>query len=327
MSQADDAVRIWTYEPEDGAGARVDKHVAEHLDQPRSRIQRWLQDGAVRVDGQVAKASTKLSPGQTVELRLPETAPTSDLEAEEGDVARLFEDEHLVVLNKPAGLAVHPGAGRETGTLAQRLLFHYPEIAAVGGPGRPGIVHRLDLDTTGVMVIARTDAAYLALAAAFAERRVDKHYVAVAHGRLTDTVRVDLPIGRHAQDRKKMTVRRDGRPSISHVSPLAHVGAVASVVSIGLETGRTHQIRVHMKALRHPLVGDPLYGEARWKGAPRLYQRTLERFPRPALHAHRLAFEHPIDGSPMAFEAPVPDDLLALWRKLSGGPWPGDQDT
>ena len=320
MSLDDRTVHRWTVE--DAAGVRLDKHIAEHLELPRSRVQKWLQDGAVQVDGRAAKGSSKTVAGQVIEVQVPDGPGEERVEPEDGPLDVIFEDEHLIVVHKPSGLAVHPGAGRPDGTLANRLLFRYPEIAGIGGAGRPGIVHRLDIDTTGVMVIARSDAAYLALASAFAERRVDKIYVAVAHGRLQGTVRVDLPIGRHAQDRKKMTVRQDGRPSVSHVTLLGHVEAVASAVQIGLETGRTHQIRVHLKALRHPLIGDPLYGEARWKGAPKRFHRTLERFPRPALHAHRLTFDHPTSGDAMEFVAPVPEDLRSLWHKLAGEDWP-----
>lgn len=313
----------WTV-PEGLGSPRLDKYAADHLDWPRNRITRRLDDGKVLLDGKPAKGSAKVRAGQSVAVDMAGTAAGAEMVPEDGELEILHQDSDVVVLIKPAGLAVHPGAGRDTGTLAHRLIHHFPEMIGVGGPGRPGIVHRLDLDTTGVMVLARSDRAYRRLSTDFAERQVEKFYLAVVHGRVKETMKIDLPIGRHPQDRKKMTIRPEGRPSVSHLVPLAHRDAVASAVRVGLETGRTHQIRVHMKAVRHPLVGDPLYGEARWKGAPKLFHKTLERFPRPALHAHRLAFSHPADQRPMVFEAPVPADMAELWRKLSGDPWPAD---
>ena len=320
MSSTDETLQ-WTV-PEQATGERLDKYLASHLDCPRNRIQRWLKQDRVELDGKLPKASDGVSAGQRVTVRLPGLDPDSQLIPETGDLNILFEDEHLVVVDKPAGIAVHPGAGRATGTLAHRLLGQFPEIQGIGGPGRPGIVHRLDLDTTGVIVIARTDAAYLGLSQAFAERRVKKTYIAVAHGNLRQPTTLEQPIGRHPQDRKRMAVRSDGRPAISHIKPLGIVESVASAVEIDLETGRTHQIRVHMKAAKHPLVGDPIYGEARWKGAPPRFRKTLERFPRPALHARRLRFRHPVEGHAVDIEAPIPEDLAELWRKLSGSDWP-----
>jgi 23S rRNA pseudouridine1911/1915/1917 synthase len=240
------------------------------------------------------------------------------LEPEAGPLAVLYEDEAVVVLDKPAGLTVHPGAGRRSGTLAHRLLAHYPEMAGIGGPGRPGIVHRLDRGTSGAMVVARTDAAYQRLAADFAARRVDKRYLAVAYGRPSPaTGTVDAPIGRHRNRRKEMTVRPGGRPAVTHYWTLATQCGV-SLLELKLATGRTHQIRVHLKELRHPLVGDPTYGEARWKGCPKAVQRPLSRFPRPALHAWRLAFRHPLHEQEVRVEAPLPPDLIELWRRLGG---------
>ncbi len=322
---ADDDILQWTV-PEEAAGERMDKYLASHLGCPRNRAQRWLKEGRVERDGKSPKASDPVLAGQRLIVRPPTLSVESQIIAETGELRILHEDEHLAVVDKPAGIAVHPGAGRPTGTLVHRLLGRYPEIQQIGGPGRPGIVHRLDLDTTGVMVIARTDAAYLGLSKAFAERRVQKTYNAIAHGHLRQNLTLDHPIGRHPQDRKRMAVRSDGRPAVSHVRPLAVVESVASAVEIDLETGRTHQIRVHMKAAKHPLVGDPVYGEARWKGAPPRFRKTLERFPRPALHARCLRFRHPVTDLDLDLEAPVPEDLLSLWQKLSGGPWPESSD-
>jgi 23S rRNA pseudouridine1911/1915/1917 synthase len=237
-------------------------------------------------------------------------------------LAVLYEDPGIVVLDKPAGLTVHPGAGRATGTLAHRLLARYPEMAGVGGEGRPGIVHRLDQGTSGVLVVARTPTAYTRLARAFSSREVEKRYLAIVYGEPAPREgMVDAPIGRHPVERKQMTVRRDGRPARTGYRTLAAAAGIA-LVELDLLTGRTHQIRVHMKHLGRPLVGDPVYGEARWKGLPRPVQAPLRDFPRPALHAWKLAFRHPIDETPMFFEAPVPGDLTEVWRKVSGLAWP-----
>ncbi len=306
----------WTAGPGD-AGERLDRHVAARLDAPRNQVQRWIKDGHVRVAGRTEKPSYPLTEGDRIDCDPP--APKDDrVSPEEGDLRVLYEDADLVVLDKPAGLTIHPGAGRTTGTLAHHLLARYPEMAGVGGTGRPGIVHRLDQGTSGVLVVARTAAAYHRLARAFAAREVDKRYLAVAYGepKPSDGV-VDAPIGRHGVRRKEMTVRSDGRPSRTGYRTLAARAGI-SLVELHLETGRTHQIRVHLKHIGHPLVGDPVYGEARWKGLPRPVQARLRDFPRPALHAWKLAFAHPIDGRRLEFEAPVPTDLQDLWEGITG---------
>jgi 23S rRNA pseudouridine1911/1915/1917 synthase len=310
-------VTSWTVGPED-AGERLDRHVAARLDIPRNQVQRWIQDGLVRVAGRAAKASYSVAEGDAIDCSPPERADDR-VQPEEGDLRVLYEDTDLVVLDKPAGLTVHPGAGRTTGTLAHHLLARYPEMAGVGGPGRPGIVHRLDQGTSGVIVVARTAAAYHRLAHAFAAREVDKRYLAIAYGEpKPSSGMIDAPIGRHATRRKEMTVRSDrggGRPARTGYRTLATRAGI-SLVELDLATGRTHQIRVHLKHLGHPLVGDPLYGEARWKGLPKPLQPVLRDFPRPALHAWRLGFEG------RELEAPVPADLRELWEKATGTGWP-----
>jgi 23S rRNA pseudouridine1911/1915/1917 synthase len=311
---------VWTVGSAD-AGERLDRHVAARLDAPRNQVQRWIRDGHVRIDGKEARPSHSIVEGERIDCAPP--APRDDRVApEEGDLRILHEDADLVVLDKPAGLTVHPGAGRATGTLAHRLLARYPEMAGVGGPGRPGIVHRLDQGTSGVLVVARTSAAYHRLTRAFAAREVDKRYLAVVYGEPRPVQgTIDAPIGRHAVRRKEMTVRADGRPSRTGYRTLA-VRAGISLVELDLATGRTHQIRVHLKHLGHPLVGDAVYGEARWKGLPKPVQAGLRDFSRPALHAWRLALKHPADGRPLAFEAPVPEDLRELWEGVTGSDWP-----
>jgi 23S rRNA pseudouridine1911/1915/1917 synthase len=312
--------------PAEAAGDRLDRYLAEHYETPRNRVQAWIREGRVEVAGAAARASQRLSAGEEVACEPRAIQQPADLRPEEGALEILHEDPSLVVVAKPAGLVVHPGAGRESGTLVHRLLARYPEIAQVGGPGRPGIVHRLDRDTTGVLLVARTDAAYQALSAAFAERRIEKSYQAIAYGAPRPASGVlDGPIARHPRRRKEMAVVASGRPARTLYETLASASGLA-LLHLGLETGRTHQIRVHLKAAGHPLVGDPVYGEARWKGLTGAARGAAQAFPRPALHAWRIAFEHPRPAPAsvdwVSYEAPIPEDLRELWRVASGADWP-----
>ncbi|MEM7353061.1 MAG: RluA family pseudouridine synthase [Acidobacteriota bacterium] len=303
-------------------GERVDRWLARRLDQPRNQIRRWLIDKRVQVNGRSAKAATLLRQGDIVSCSPPEAPSDPGLEPQPGELDILHKDPDLVVIDKAAGIAVHPGAGRASGTVANFLLDRFPEIASVGGAGRPGIVHRLDLDTTGALVVARSARAYQRLAADFAERRIRKTYLAIAYGTPRENPgRIELPIGRHRHHRKQMQVRRDGRPAVTrYVTQASSTGI--SRLEIDLETGRTHQIRIHLKAIRHPLVGDPVYGEARWRNLPRPANKALRQFARPALHAWRLAFAHPVTGDELTVEAPIPEDLLRLWQDVTGEAWP-----
>lgn len=303
------------------AGERLDRHVTARLDLPRNQIQKWIRDGAVLLNGKEAKPSTAVELGDRIDCHPPERRDDR-VQPEPGELTVLYEDSEVVVLDKPAGLIVHPGAGRTTGTLVHHLLARYPEMAGVGGEGRPGIVHRLDQGTSGVLVVARTPAAYTRLARAFASREVEKHYLALVYGEPSPRAgTVDAPIGRHPVRRKEMTVRPDGRPARTAYRTLAAAAGIA-LVELDLLTGRTHQIRVHLKHLGHPLVGDPVYGEARWKGLPRPVQAPLRDFPRPALHAWKLAFRHPKTGELLRFEAVVPEDVRGLWSEVTLAPWP-----
>jgi 23S rRNA pseudouridine1911/1915/1917 synthase len=321
----DGAERIVLEAGPEAAGERLDRFLAERLDQPRNQVQRWIRDGLVRLAGEPAtKPSAALSGGERLEVAVPPPEP-SGIEPEAGRLSVLHEDPSVVVVDKPPGLTVHPGAGRSTGTLVHRLLARYPDLEGVGGAGRPGIVHRLDKDTSGVLVVARTPEAYRALQRAFSERRVDKRYLAIVYGAPEPEIGlVDEPIGRHANERKRMTVRaveKGGRPARTRYRTRAAAGGLA-LLELDIETGRTHQIRVHLKHLHHPIVGDPVYGEARWKAVHGPARRLLETFPRPALHAWRLAFAHPDTGERAAFEAPVPADLRELWERATGTGWP-----
>jgi 23S rRNA pseudouridine1911/1915/1917 synthase len=303
--------------PPEAAGERLDRFLAALLEVPRTQLQRWIDDGRVRLSGVAAKAAARLAAGDEIEWEEPPPRTEERLAPEAGELVVLYEDASLLAIDKPAGLTVHPGAGQRTGTLVHRLLAGYPEISGVGGPGRPGIVHRLDRGTSGVMVIARTAAAYHRLARAFAAREVAKRYLAICHGTLGGAREVDAPIGRHPTRRQEMAVRAGGRPARSRLRPLATTPA-ASLVEVELLTGRTHQVRVHAKGIGHPLVGDPVYGEARWKGATGAARPLLRDFPRPALHAWRLGFAHPEEDRRIELEAPPPEDLRRLWRGLAG---------
>lgn len=301
----------------EAAGERLDRYLATRLDEPRNQIQRWIRASRVRLGGRIeTKPSTALAGGETIEVHPPPPEPAG-IEPEEGPLRVLHEDSELIVIDKPAGLTVHPGAGRPEGTLAHRLLGHYPELDGVGGPGRPGIVHRLDKDTSGVLVVARTATAYRALQRAFAERAVDKLYLAVVYGvPEPPSGTIDHPIGRHPERRQRMAPRPDGRAALSRYRTLASARGI-SLLEIDLATGRTHQIRVHLKAVRHPIVGDPVYGEARWKEVPVEARRPLRTFPRPALHAWKIAFDHPATGERVRFEAPLPEDVQRLWEEAT----------
>jgi 23S rRNA pseudouridine1911/1915/1917 synthase len=305
--------------PVAAAGQRLDRFLAQALDQPRNQVQRWIQDGRVSVDERTWKPSRALQGGERVLCLPPEPAIDDRVEPEPGELDVLHEDGDIVVLNKPADLAMHPGAGRSVGTLAHRLVAAYPEISGVGGPGRPGIVHRLDIGTTGVVLVARSATAYRALSQDFAERRVEKVYLAICYGTPKDDRGTWTgPIGRHSTRRREMTVRPDGRAARTDYEIVASTGGVARL-RILLGTGRPHPIRVHLKAAGHPLVGDPIYGEARWKALSAAVRRPLKSFGRPALHASILGFTHPVSGESLRVSAPPPDDLQQLWGALTDG--------
>jgi 23S rRNA pseudouridine1911/1915/1917 synthase len=297
------------------SGARLDRALSEKLGLPRNQVERWIDAGRVRVNGRtVAKRGAKLAAGAEVSWEPPPPAEEI-LVPEAGELRLLYADESLLVIDKPAGLVVHPGAGRSGGTLVHRLLDRFPELSGVGGPGRPGIVHRLDRGTSGLLLVARTKPAYAALTKAFAAREVDKRYLAIVHGKpRAGAGAIDRPIGRHPTERKRMAVVARGRPARTGWRLLASARS-HSLLELELFTGRTHQIRVHLKHANLPLVGDPVYG---------VTKKETKLATRPALHAWRLALRHPESGEPLHFEAPFPADLRTLWRELSGGELPAE---
>jgi 23S rRNA pseudouridine1911/1915/1917 synthase len=298
---------------------RLDRYLAEHLDLPRNRVQSWIREGRVAVEGELARASRLVTSGDLVEVDPPDPAP-SELVPTEGPLRFLVCEDSFWILDKPPDLVVHPGAGTGNDTLVHRLLHLDPSIATVGSPERPGIVHRLDRGTTGAMAIARTDRAYRQLSAAFAQRRVVKVYLAIAHGKVPAEGRWSWPLDRHPTHRTRMTIAPRGRSAVTDYRQLALAcDGLLSLLALRLHTGRTHQIRAHLKAARHPLVGDPVYGEDRWRCLPRAARVAVRDFPRPALHAWRLELPHPTRPAEwVSATAPPPRDLVELWRAVGG---------
>ena len=298
----------------EGAGARLDQYLADRLPQfSRSRLQQWIRAGHVRVEGKAVRPNRRVRVGERIDV-LPPPATPSRLAPADIPLEIVHRDEHLLVLVKPAGLVVHPGAGTRGPTLVHALLGLGAALSGVGGEERPGIVHRLDRDTSGLMVVACSDAAHRSLATAFQERRVEKGYRALCWGSVIPrSGLIDLPIGRDPVRRRTMSPRgrrlRDARTRYRTLQALAGF----TYLELGLETGRTHQIRAHLRSLGHPIVGDREYGGAGWQRVRRPELREAIRgFDRLALHACRLRFAHPITGEPLEFEAPLPAALAAL---------------
>ncbi len=314
--------------PATGAGQRVDRWLARaRIGLSRNRIQSLIEAGRVCVNGRAARQALKLRENDRVTVEVPPRRP-SRLFAEPLPLSIVHEDDALLVLDKPAGLIVHPGAGVQSGTLVHALLHHAPAIATVGGEGRPGIVHRLDKETSGLMVVAKTEAAYLALVEALRERRVARVYRAIVWGDPGPAGGViDLPVGRDPRERKRMAVVRGpgGRPARTRWRVLERFGP-ATLVEARLETGRTHQIRVHFAALRHPVVGDPLYGgRARKTLSLRQSERSLadallRTLRRQALHAAELELVHPVTGAALRFTSALPEDFSRALELLRAFP-------
>ena len=287
----------------------------------RSSAATLIRNDFIRVNQSAVKPGHRLKTGDVVEGEIPAPKPI-DCAPEDIPLDFLYEDSDLAVVNKPAGMVVHPAPGNYTGTLVNALLFHCPDIGSTGGDIRPGIVHRLDKDTSGVMVVAKNGAAHENLSAQFKERSIQKEYLAVVHGTMAQgSGSIQLPIGRHPTQRKKMsTASRAGR-SAETLWQVETQYAGFTLVRLDLKTGRTHQIRVHCAAIRHPVVGDPLYGGRRSSvlpgNVPDHVRVFLKGVKRQMLHAQQLSFRHPASNASLTFEAPMPDDMQALLHVLS----------
>ncbi len=305
---------------------RLDTYLADRLPElSRSRVAQLLDAGRIRLNGRVPRKSERPTPGDVIELELPPPEPTG-VEAEPIPLDIVYEDRDLLVVDKPAGLVVHPAPGHRSGTLVNALLHHVDDLSGIGGVLRPGIVHRLDKDTSGLIIVAKNDATHRSLSAALKRREIGRIYLAAAWGHLsTDEVTVDEPIGRSRTDRKRMAVVEGGRPARTHLERVERWVA-ADLLRARLETGRTHQIRVHLAWLGHPVVGDDTYGggaERGISGPGRAWARALTaRVPRQFLHAAELHLRHPRSGEALHFTSPLPPDLAraAEWaRETSRG--------
>lgn len=299
------------------AGLRLDQALAKVLPQySRARLQEWIRAGAVTVDGRLPRTRDRVHGEEEVRIRARIATP-GKVASDAMPLEVIWSDAELIVINKPAGLVVHPGAGNARNTLQNGLLAFDPALARVP---RAGIVHRLDKDTSGLLVVARTQEAHTALVAALAARQIHRGYVALCTGVMTGGGTVDQPIGRHRSLRTRMAVRAHGRAAVTHFRIMRRFTS-HTLVSVELETGRTHQIRVHLAHLGYPLVGDPVYGGRRRlpTGASAALRAQLTGFKRQALHAQRLGLTHPATGEELTFEAPLPADLAALLAALAAG--------
>lgn len=298
----------WTVDA-DAAKTRIDKYITENLgeDVSRSQVQLWIADGHVSVNDGPIKSNYKVSQGDRIVLKVPEPSAV-EIIPEDIPLEIAFEDGDVIVVNKPRGMVVHPAPGHSSGTLVNALMFHCKDLSGINGELRPGIVHRIDKDTTGLIMAAKNDKAHASLAAQLKEHSVNRRYLALVHGNIShDQGTIDAPIGRDAQDRKLYTVTdRNSKHAVTHFTVVERFGDY-SLLELKLETGRTHQIRVHMKYIGHPLVGDPVYGKS--KGIKLNGQ---------ALHAAVLGFVHPSTGEYKEFSAPMPSDMNELLTILRG---------
>ena len=292
--------------PKEAAGTRFDLFLAERLRQfSRSRIQQFIRSGAATLKGKQARPRDFVRAGDDVRLLEPPVEKI-DHQPEEIPLDVLFEDDDLVVLNKPAGLVIHPGAGHQKHTLVNALLSHCHNLSGIGGKERPGIVHRLDKETSGCLVVAKNDATHHGLSAQFAERTVEKIYLALASGKLRrNTGSIDADIGRHPVQRKKMTASSVRGRSAKTEYRVLRDGPTASLIECRLHSGRTHQIRVHFHHIGHPILGDKIYGPK----AGKIFLRQM-------LHAWKLGFKHPRTGEALRFEASIPADFTSALRQL-----------
>ncbi|MGH9350439.1 MAG: RluA family pseudouridine synthase [Vicinamibacterales bacterium] len=308
--------------PADYEGQRLDRFLVSVLEgHSRSQVQKLIADGRVALDRKAPKANLAMREGDRVVVELREPVATG-LQAEALPVEILFQDLDLAVIDKPAGMVVHPGAGHASGTLVNALLHHLDDLSGVGGERRPGIVHRLDRGTSGVMVIAKHDAAHQELARQFQDREVEKEYIALVWGLVQAGRRIDAAIGRDPRHRQTMSARaRRARQAVTRITR-SHPMHGVTLCHVAIHTGRTHQIRVHLSGIGHPIVGDATYGGVRRRVAADL--KAVQRLDRPFLHAWRLAFTHPRDGRRLSFTAPLPQDLQSVLDDLPG--WPPEDD-
>jgi len=320
--------------PEDSDGVRLDRFLASVLaDHSRSQIQRLIKDGHILVAGRAAKSNQPVKGGQAISVDVPEPVDAAPA-AEALPLPVLYQDADLIVVDKPAGMVVHPAAGHDSGTLVNALLHHVDDLSGIGGEKRPGIVHRLDRGTSGVMVVAKHDKAHEELARQFHDREVEKEYIALVWGEVMAGRRIDAPIGRDPLNRKKMSAvaarghdrssgarapdsarLRRSREAVTRIVRAEHFGRTLTLAHVAIHTGRTHQIRVHLSAIGHPIVGDPLYGGVHRRVPGDL--RAVTHLERPFLHAARLAFTHPVDGRRMEFSSVLPPDLQRVLDELT----------
>lgn len=321
MTQSDTPNTLSQPVPASLAGHRLDQALAKMFpDYSRSRLKEWVLRGQVLVDGLPRRPKDTVDGGETVVLTTVTEAAVISL-PEPIELQAVYEDDELLVINKPAGLVVHPGAGNTRGTLMNGLLYRVPALTDIP---RAGIIHRLDKDTSGLLLVAKTLTSHTAMVRSLAERKVSRHYLAICAGVLTGGGRVDAPIDRHPVDRRKMAIRESGKPAVTHYRVIERFAA-HTYIGVELETGRTHQIRVHFAHRRHPLVGDSTYGGrlALPAGASQETIDALRQFRRQALHAHRLSFTHPSTGAPVDVSVEPPEDfrqlLDVLARNAKGG--------
>ena len=304
---------------EDESGMRLDLFLMEkEPDLTRSRIQNLIRDGLVLLKEEKVKTGYKVKPGDQIELELPEVKE-ANVKPQEMALSIVYEDEYLAVVNKPRGLVVHPAAGHEDGTLVNGLMYHFKDsLSGINGVLRPGIVHRIDKDTSGLLVICKSDEAHQGISDLLSRHEIDRVYHAVVHGRFHQKEgTIDAPIGRMKEDRKKYTVRPDGREAITHYEVLEELGSF-SYLQVTLETGRTHQIRVHMASLGHPLLGDPLYGPSRETLSKAKELSKMDFWPGQILHAKVLGFIHPVTKEKLYFDSELPEYFKTVLRVLRG---------
>ena len=299
--------------PAELGGMRLDQALARMLtEHSRSRLQRWVREGRVTIDGRGAAVTAKVRAGETLRITMLPEAPDPEFAPEDIALNVVHEDASILVIDKPAGLVVHPGSGNWSGTMLNALLRHAPQLASLP---RAGIVHRLDKDTSGLLVVAKTEPAQTSLVRQLQARTVGREYLALVHGEVKSAGSVDAPIGRHPTVRTRMAVVARGKPAATHYRPL-ECHQEWSLIQCRLETGRTHQIRVHLSSIGHPLLGDPVYRARRaHAGLP----EVARRFPRQALHAARLSLLHPQSGEALHWESPLPEDMQRLLDALRHG--------